>query len=133
MQGRASALPCVPPGPELPTQLPPPPAAAAAPALPAEVLDMLRAGRWTNTAARWTVTAADALREAASTSASLAGGHEAPLPLPLHDATNALLLVRAAVAALALVSDVGLEAGLRHLSQEFCAVAAKVGCGLRVP
>lgn len=91
---------------------------------------MLRAGRWCGTAVRWTVMAAEALQQqrAAGEGASEAGGQEAPAPAHLHDATNALLLVRAAVAALALVSDVGFEAAVRHLSQEYFAVAAKVGC-----
>ncbi|EFN54011.1 hypothetical protein CHLNCDRAFT_58365 [Chlorella variabilis] len=41
-----------------------------------------------------------------------------------HDATCALLLVRAAVAALALAADVGFEAAVRYLSQEYYRVAA---------
>lgn len=44
----------------------------------------------------------------------------------MHDLLHALLLVRAAVASLALVSDVGFEAAVRHLSQEYFAIAAKV-------
>ncbi|PRW32572.1 type III restriction enzyme [Chlorella sorokiniana] len=43
----------------------------------------------------------------------------------MHDATSALGLVRAATAALALVSDVGFEAAVRHLSGEYFTAASK--------
>ena len=45
----------------------------------------------------------------------------------MHDATSALGLVRAATAALSLVSDVGFEAAVRHLSSEYFTAASKVG------
>lgn len=97
---------------------------------------MLAAGRWTATAVRWTVAAADAL-QAASQPGGMAGtaqqepqGASPATSAPAdRDLQHALLLVRAAVAALALVSDVGFEAALRHLSKEYFEVAAKVSCG----
>ena len=98
----------------LPMPLPAVPAEVAA--LPAVVRVMLLGGRWCNTAARWTVAGAEAQQAAPRSVAQQ------------QDATHALLLVRAAVAALALISDVGYEAAIRHLSQEFYAVAAKVCC-----
>jgi hypothetical protein len=104
------------------------------------VRDMLLAGCWCGAAARWTVGAAEGLqaRSASSGSGAAAGQHRtvpgmqgaAPAP-PLsaaekHDFTHALLLVRAAVAALALVLDVGHKAAIQHLSQEYYHVAAVV-------
>lgn len=105
---------------------------------------MLAAGRWTATAVRWTVAAADALRASAhpdgpaaaeapqtppAAAASAAAASEpaaaTALPAAAHDLQHALLLIKAAVASLALVSDVGYEAALRHLSKEYFAVAAK--------
>lgn len=96
------------------------PAAADLPGLPAEVNRMLEAGGWSAAAVRWTVAVAARLQAAVD-----AGRLEALHEAALHDATSALLLVRAATAALALVSDVGFEAAVRHLSQEFSRVAAK--------
>ena len=100
---------------------------------------MLAAGRWTATAVRWTVLAADALRTAAHSGGPAAEARQTPpvaaaaaaaatLPAAVHDLLHGLLLVRAAVASLALVSDVGFEAALRHLSKEYFAVAAKASC-----
>ena len=102
--------------------------------LPREVVGMLSEGRWCSTAVHWTVAVAERLKaaqqggaaqaaQAAQHDSSADGGvHQAAQ----HDATNALLLVRAAVAALALVADVGFEAAVRHLCGEYYAVAAKV-------
>lgn len=116
----------------------PPPCTDSVADLPAEVLDMLAAGRWTATAVRWTVAAADALRTSAhppdgpaaaeapqTPPAAAASATAASEPAAVHDLQHALLLVKAAVASLALVSDVGFEAALRHLSKEYFAVAAK--------
>lgn len=89
------------------------------PGLPAEVVAGLRAGTWSGAAVRWTVGVADQL-------AAAAAGASAEEAAQRHDATGALLLVRAATAALALVSDVGFEAAVRHLSQEYSAAAARV-------
>lgn len=91
--------------------------------LPAEVLAMLHAGRWCSTAVRWTVDAAQVLSSAGSRGASPA----LDTALDIHDATSALQLVRAAVAALALATDIGFEAAVCHLSQAYFQVAAKVG------
>ncbi|KAL4424248.1 hypothetical protein ABPG75_001549 [Micractinium tetrahymenae] len=62
---------------------------------------------------------AEAAARAAETTARLAAADG-------HDVAGALLLVRACVAALALVHDVGFEAAVRHLSQEYAAVALKL-------
>ncbi|KAL4856329.1 Endoribonuclease Dicer 1 [Chlorella vulgaris] len=106
--------------------------------LPSEVNALLEAGKWCNTAANWTVAAAAGLQAAASAeSASSAGSSSMQPPgtatfaaAARHDATNALLLVRAAVSSLALVSDVGFEAAVRYLSQEYYHVAAKLAGGM---
>ena len=109
---------------------------------------MLIAGRWCSTAARWTVQVAEGLQAApgptASSSTAPGGyGGQAERPAAVveeaaaarHDATCALLLVRAAVAALALAADVGFEAAVRYLSQEYYRVAAMVrlACPAGVP
>ena len=116
--------------------------------LPSEVEAMLIAGRWCSTAARWTVQVAEGLQAApgptASSSTAPGGyGGQAERPAAVveeaaaarHDATCALLLVRAAVAALALAADVGFEAAVRYLSQEYYRVAAMVrlACPAGVP
>lgn len=96
---------------------------------------MLVAGKWCSTAASWTVAAAAGLQAAASAESAPQGGSTSKWPAAgaatgaeaaRHDATSALLLVRAAVSSLALVSDVGFEAAVRYLSQEYYHVAAKV-------
>jgi hypothetical protein len=138
---------CLPPSPS-------PRLCAAAAALPADVRAMLAAGRWCNTAFGWTVAAAGALQEAAAaetaaaaatsakpeasrssgstssaaapSAASAASAAGAAAATRKHDATAALQLARAAVAALALVSDVGFEAAVRYLSQEYYHVASMV-------
>lgn len=106
--------------------------------LPSEVKGMLAEGRWCSTAVRWTIGVAEELQRRAA--AEVAG---AAVPPPgaepssssraaaagssgHHDALSALVLVRAAVAALALVSDVGFEAAVRHISQEYYSLAARV-------
>lgn len=94
------------------------PARADVPGLPAEVVAGLHAGTWSSAAVRWAVGVSDRLQAAAGSSAEEAARR--------HDAAGALLLVRAATAALALVSDVGFEAAVRHLSQEYSAAAARV-------
>ena len=86
--------------------------------LPQEVRQMLGEGRWCATPANWCLKAAGQLQASA---------------LPhRHDLTCCLLLVRGAVAAMALVGDTGYEAAVRHLSKECASVAEKVGgipCG----
>ncbi len=81
---------------------------------------MLRAGGWSATVIRWTRSIAERL-QAAVLDGLLTGN--SPV---MHDATSALALVRAATAALALVSDVGFEAAVRHLSGEYFTAASKV-------
>lgn len=83
---------------------------------------MLQLGGWSAAVLRWARAVAEQLQGAV-----LDGRLGAASPA-LHDATTALGLVRAATAALALVSDVGFEAAVRHLSGEYFAAAAKVGC-----
>ena len=90
------------------------------PGLPQQVVAMLRAGGWSATVIRWTRSIAERL-QAAVLDGLLAGN--SPL---MYDATSALGLVRAATAALALVSDVGFEAAVRHLSGEYFTAASKV-------
>ncbi|KAI7838087.1 hypothetical protein COHA_008096 [Chlorella ohadii] len=87
--------------------------------LPQQVVAMLRAGGWSATVIRWTRSIAERL-QAAVLDGLLTGN--SPV---MHDATSALALVRAATAALALVSDVGFEAAVRHLSGEYFTAASK--------
>lgn len=99
----------------------PSPHTADLPGLPQQVVSMLQAGGWSAAALRWTRSIAERL-QAAVLDGLLGGSSPA-----MHDATSALGLVRAATAALALVSDVGFEAAVRHLSGEFFTAATKVG------
>lgn len=108
---------------------------------------MLRDGRWCSTAcgrsqvvprkvsAASTASAASSSTAAGRSSATKPGpstsgtGSSTPLPAApavMHDAISTLRLVRAATAALALVADVGYEAAVRYLSQEYYHVAATV-------
>lgn len=82
---------------------------------------MLLAGGWSAAALRWTRSIAERLQ------AAVLGGLLSGSSPAMHDATSALGLVRAATAALALVSDVGFEAAVRHLSGEYFTAASKVG------
>lgn len=83
--------------------------------LPWEVQQMLVEGRWCSTAAIWCSRAAGQLYARPELGAAR---H--------HDPMRSLLLVRAAVAALALAGDTGYKAAVRHLSKECAAVAEKV-------
>ena len=86
---------------------------------------MLQAGGWSAAAIRWAAAAAKAL-QAAATADAMAGSQPRIGGAALQDACGALAVVQAATAALALVSDVGYEAAVRHLSLEYFAAASKV-------
>lgn len=77
---------------------------------------MLCQGRWCGTATRWYLRAAAQLQQRPDTPQR-------------HDLGCCLLLVRGAVASLALVADTGYEAAVLHLSKEVASVAEKVCFG----